>query len=470
MARCFTKEEVQVLIRKAVAAAVAPLNARIAELQAEVTRLKKNSSTSSKPPSSDIVKPPPPPSQGGTRKKRRRGGQPRHPRHLRPPFPPEQIDHTEIHELPGLRPEWELLDEFRTLQQVELVEKLFEVTEHRACCYRNRQTGQVIAAPFPDEVARAGLVGTRLSALIGYQKGACHMSYGCIEQFFDNVLHLKLSRGHLANVVQKMSAALAAGHAELRDALPGQAVLNVDATGHPENGKQFNVWGFHAPGAAGFTFFHIDPSKSAEILERFLSETFAGVVGCDYAGEYRRFTAETHAMLQFCWAHLVRDVRYLMTLPDAVTRRFGERVLEQIRVLFRVWHRRDTTPPERWQRAASQARQAILDAVRRAPPRTEAQNLAQRFRDHGNYYFTFLERLGVEPTNNAMEQRFRFVIIDRKVTQGTRGEAGRRWCERIWTALATCAQRGRSAFLYLSETLAAHFRGQAGPSLLALPP
>ena len=31
---------------------------------------------------------------------------------------------------------------------------------------------------------------------------------------------------------------------------------------------------------------------------------------------------------------------------------------------------------------------------------------------------------GVEPTNNAMEQRFRFVVIDRKITQGTRGQTG----------------------------------------------
>ena len=76
----------------------------------------------------------------------------------------------------------------------------------------------------------------------------------------------------------------------------------------------------------------------------------------------------------------------------------------------------------------------------------------------------------MEPTNNGVEQQFRFLIIDRKVTQGTRGEAGRRWCERIWTAMATCAQRGRSAFVYLTEAMAAYFRGQAGPSLLALPP
>jgi len=470
MARWFSSKQAQALIERAVAEAIAPLKARIVELEAEVARLKKNSSTSSKPPSSDIVKPPAPPLPRGKRKKRRRGGQPNHPRHVRPPFPPEQVDHTEIHELPDLSPDWEPLEEFRILQQVELVKKLFEVTEHRARCYRHRRTGEVIAAPFPGEVAKAGLVGPRLSALIGYQKGACHMSYSCIERFFDDVLQLKLCQGHLVKVVQKVSASLADGYEELCDALPEQPMLNIDGTGHPENGKQFNVWGFYAPGPQGFTFFHIDPSKSADVLKQFLGETFAGVVGCDYAGEYRRFTAETDAVLQFCWAHLIRDVKYLTTLPDTVTRRFGTKLLEKIQVLFRVWHTRETTPPERWQRQAANARREILHTVRRAPLRTEALNLAQRFRDHGQYYFTFLDRPGVEPTNNGVERQFRFLIIDRKVTQGTRGEAGHRWCERIWTALATCAQRGRSAFAYLIQATEAYFRGQGGPSLLAMPP
>ncbi len=35
-------------------------------------------------------------------------------------------------------------------------------------------------------------------------------------------------------------------------------------------------------------------------------------------------------------------------------------------------------------------------------------------------------------------------------------ETGRRWCERIWTAIATCAQQGRSVFEFLLESVPAH--------------
>jgi hypothetical protein len=478
MGRLFTRQEVAKLIE----AAVAPLRAEMAELNAEISRLKaevirlqsenarlgKDSSTSSKPPSSDIIKPPP--ATQRDKRKKRLGGQPGHKRHVREAFPPEAIDRTETHECPGLGPEWEPLDEFTILQQVELLTKLYEIIEHRARHYRNRRTGDVFVAPFPEELVKAGLVGARLSALIGYQKGSCHMSYGNVERFLDDVLNLKLSRGQLAKVVQKISASLASGYGELADSLRNQPMLNIDGTGHPENGKKLNVWGFHAPGTEGFTFFYIDASRSADVLLEFLGETFSGVIGCDYASEFRRFLKETDAVLQFCWAHLIRDVKFLTTLPDPVTKRFGEKVLDKIKILFRLWHRRESMPAARWQRAVGHARREFLKAVRRAPQRNEAQNIAQRFRDHEAYYFTFLDRAGVEPTNNAMEQRFRFVVLDRKITQGTRGEPGRRWCERIWTTLATCAQRGRSAFVYLSDAISAYFRGEAGPSLLAMPP
>lgn len=471
----FTEDEVRGLIE----AAIAPLKARIAELEAEnarlhaeIARLKKDSSTSSKPPSSDIVKPPRPAPTGGKRRQRRCGGQPGHPRHTRPLFPPEQVDRAWIYEWQKseLESEWEPLDEFRTLQQVELVEKLFEVTEHRARLYRSQITGEVIVAPLPEDVRLAGLVGLRLTALLAFQKGACHMSYTSIQTFLKDVFGLPLSTGQIAKIIQKASAALDLAHAELEAALPQQSVMNIDETGHPENGKKLWTWGFHVPGPEGFTWFHIDPSRSTDVLYEFLGETFSGVVGCDYYGVYRKFLDETDAVMQFCWAHLIRDVKFLTTLLDPATRRYGEKLLAKIKGLFRVWHRRGALSAEKWERAARRVAEAVLQRARRAPQRSEAQNIAQRFRDYGAYYFTFLKVPGVEPTNNGVEQRMRFVAIDRKITQGTRGERGRRWCERMWTVLATCVQQGRSAFVFLYQSLLTYFKKQPSPSLLPLPP
>ena len=216
MARWFTEGEVRRIVAEAVAEAVAPLKARIAELEventrlkAEIAKLKKNSTTSSKPPSSDIVKPPRPPKSGGKRGKRRAGGQLGHVRHTRPSFPPEQVDKTWDYEWEAVPAGWKALDRFRIVQQVELVEKPYMVTEHRARLYENLRTGQVLAAPLPVEVRRAGLLGPRLTALVAYQKGACHMSVETIRRFLVDVFRLPISHGQVMKTVRKASTALA---------------------------------------------------------------------------------------------------------------------------------------------------------------------------------------------------------------------------------------------------------------------
>jgi len=444
--------------------------ARIAELEREIASLKKNSTTSSKPPSSDIVKPPRPGPTGGKRRKRRGGGQPGHKRHTRPLFPPEQVDRTWIYAWETVPANWKPLSRFRVVQQVELVEKPYRVTEHRARLYRNVATGQVLAARLPEEVRRGGLLGPRLTALVAYQKGACHMSVETIRRFFADVLHLPISHGQVVKTVQKASEALRPCYEQLQSVLPQQAYLGIDETGHPERARRLWSWCFHVPGQGRFTWFHIDPSRGSKVLKRYLGKAFRGIIGCDYYAAYRKFLRETNVWLQLCWAHLIRDVKYLTTLLDPVTQRYGRRLLAKIKVLFRTWHRRRQMPEKPWRRAAAKARRALLDVARREPARSEAQNIARRFREHGDAYFTFLDRPGIEPTNNGPERQIRFLAIDRKITQGTRGEAGRRWCERIWTVLATCAQQGRSAFEFLHRSILAYFTDQPFPSLLPLPP
>jgi transposase len=445
---------------------IVELEKKVEELTAQVARLSKNSSNSSKPPSSDIVKPPKPPAPGGG--KRPIGGQPGHQRHERTPFPPDELDQIKDYRLDrcpdcGTRLQPTTREPPRTIQQVELPESPLVVTEHRAhaaWCPHCRRTHH---ATVPPEVERAGLVGPRLSALIAWLKGAGHCSFSTTARFCRDVLGLNLSRGQLAKVLGKAGVAMQPAYEALAARLPQESCLNVDETGHKENGDGLWTWVFRA---RFFTLFKIDPSRGSEVLIETLGRQFAGVLGCDYFSAYRKYLGEGNVRVQFCLAHLIRDIKFLLELPDPVTANYGRRLLAELRQLFHVIHRRETLPAAQFQRALAQARDRVLKVGKRAPPRREAENLADRFRRYGAAYFRFITTPGLEPTNNLAEQAIRFVVQDRHVTQGTRSPRGRRWCERIWTATATCVQQHRSVFDYLHQTIVAHFAGQPTPSLL----
>ncbi|HMB06350.1 MAG TPA: IS66 family transposase [Isosphaeraceae bacterium] len=445
------------------------LRATVAPLQRQLAAARKDSSTSSKPPSSDIVKPPkPPPPPGQTR--RRPGGQPGHTSHQRVPFPPEMLASSPTDYLldacPGCGGHLLLTDadEPIVVQRVDIATAPLEIHEHRShpgWCPRCRKE---YYAPLPPPIERGGLAGPRLTTLIAYLKGACHASYSTIRKFLRDVVGLTISRGQLAKIIGKVSRALERPYEQLRHDLPEQARLNVDETGHKQNGQQRWTWCFRA---GLYTLFKIDPTRSAEVLIDVLGAEFDGVLGCDYFSAYRRYHRECGVVLQFCLAHLIRDVKYLTTLPDPRDRAYGEGLREALRGLFGVIHRRERWTEREFRVRLEAARdEVLLRGTRDAPATRASTNLAKRLESHGGSYFRFITEPGVEPTNNLAEQAIRFVVIDRLITQGTRGRRGDRWCERIWTVMATCSQQGRSVFEYLEAAVGAWFRGDEAPSLL----
>jgi transposase len=445
------------------------LHATVARLEAQLAAARKDSSTSSKPPSSDIVKPPaPPPPEGQDR--RHIGGQPGHPKHERVAFPPEAInggsyDHRlvtcpacghDLHPALTIAP--------RVAQQVDIREVPLSIQEHRAHPRWCPHCRKVYEAPLPEGIARGGLVGPTRTAWIAYLKGACHASFSTIRKFLRDVAHVSISRGQLATIIAKVSQALDRPDEELLEDLPAQARLNVDETGHKRNGERLWTWCFRA---RLFTWFKIDPTRSADVLIAVLGTEFDGVLGCDDFSAYRRYLREFGVTLQFCLAHLIRDVKFLTTLPDARDRAYGERLREALRELFAVIPRREQLSAAAFQSRLEAARAEVLRrGTQEVPATRHSRNLAMRFETHGESYFRFITTPGVEPTNNLAEQAIRFVVLDRMVTQGTRSEAGDRWCERIWTVIATCGQHGRSVFDFLHAAVEAWFHRAKAPSLL----
>jgi transposase len=449
------------------------LSAKVTALEAELGRVrqqlaaaKKNSATSSKPPSSDIVKPKPPERPDG--QQRSIGGQPGHDKHERSPFPSEQVTEFATHTLeacPGCGGALRLNPTIpRVVQQVDIEKAPLTIEQHTCPEYWCNHCRRSCWAPFPLKIERGGLVGPQLTALIAFMKGGCHASYSTIRTFVRDCVGVTLARSTLANTISKVSEALDGPYDELLRLLPDEPVLNIDETGHKCGRGLWWTWCLRAD---LYTIFKIDPHRSADVLMDLLGRDFEGTIGCDYFSAYRRFMRECDIVIQFCLAHLIRDVKYLTTLPDAATKAYGERLRRALKALFEVIHRREGMAAVDFDRQLKAARDAVLKAGTTGVPTTrDAENMAKRFHKHGAAFFTFITTPGVDPTNNRAEQAIRFVVIDRHITQGTRSETGRRWSERIWTTVATCAGQGRSLYGYLKESVGNWFNGLPSPSLL----
>lgn len=435
----------------------------ITKLEEKIARLEKNSNNSSKPPSSDIVKPANTLTQN--KKKRKRGGQHGHRKFSRPTFKPEEVDEVIEYELKdkdavGLKP----LDEWFVIQQIELPEKMYKVIEHRARKYINPVTGKIHIAPMPDEIRKGGLLGADVTSAVAFMKGGCHMSFSTIRQFFREIMRLNVSRGMLSKATQKVSKSLETSYNQLTARLPDETYLGIDETGHKDEGKKHWTWCFQTP---NYTLFHIDKSRGSRVLFDLLTEEFDGIIGCDYWGGYRKFARLSDTIVQYCMAHLIREIRFLAEHTAKPLVNWANQLLKWLKKLFDTLHRSDTLTAESFAEKMKQIKNGFLRRMRRPPDHKLARKLAIRFKGKAaEDYFRFLTEPGVEPTNNSSEREIRHTVIDRRITQGTRGQAGMRWCERIWTTIATCKKQNRNVFEFIHKSLIAHWTNNCYPELL----
>jgi len=448
----------------------------INDLKIQIARLSKNSKNSSKKPSSDDLTKPKP------RKKRKKGkrkigGQPGHPRNVRIPFTKDEIDETHEHILevcPECGGQVKFVDQPpRVVQQMELVKQPVIHHEHISYPVWCEKCQCIHYKPFPENVVKEGLFKARLTATVAYMKNVCHASFSTIRKFFRDILGEKVSRGYLRKVIEKVSQSLEAPYTELLDRLPFEKIVNVDETGHKENGERFWTWVFKAE---MYVLFKIEKSRGSKVLIEILGKEFNGVIGCDYFSAYRKYMKDFDVSVQFCIAHLIRDIRFLTTMPDKATNTYGKKILKNVRQMFKVIHGRDNMSPEQFTSALENAKAKIIKAALENVPskldedgketKREAQNMAKRFRKHGEAYFEFITTPEIDPTNNVAEQAIRFIVIDRYVTQGTRSIKGRNSNERIWSVIGTCALQGRSAFNFILKAVTAYFNNETSPSLI----
>ena len=101
--------------------------------------------------------------------------------------------------------------------------------------------------------------------------------------------------------------------------------------------------------------FKIDKSRGSNVWIDVLGKEFNGVLGCDYFSAYRKYMKDFNASIQFCITHLIRDILFLTTLNDAETKAYGQKLLDEVKDMFKVIHDRDSMTPQTFTTALEHA-------------------------------------------------------------------------------------------------------------------
>lgn len=435
---------------------------RIEQLEAALAAERKTSRTSHKPPSSDIVKP----ERGQRQKGRKRGAQEGHKRQSRLLLPVEEVNKViedELEKCPQCDGQLNKTREPEILRHQigELVENPIMVVEYRRYGHHCSCCDAVFYPGLPQGVA-SSVCGERLQSLIGYMKGKLGISYTELSDFFIDVLRFDISRGALCETVKRVSDALKRPYEQLERAVAKQKSLNVDETGWKDSGKGYWVWVFCNQLIA---FFTISSSRSRMVLQRILGETFSGALTSDFYSAYVSYANEQQ---QYCLAHLIRDIKFLTTLPQRGSKRFGMQLLLYLRRLFKLWHRRADYNHKELRSKARRLTNALHNYLLTARPKEkEAITLQNRMLKHWDNLFRFFDNPELfEPTNNHAERALRGLIRIRRQTQGSRSLAGRLWNARITTILETCKLQKLNPWQFLNEAVCAHYGDKDYPSLV----
>lgn len=443
---------------------MAQLEAIIHELQA---RLGLDSNNSSKPPSAD----PPGTPSGSTRRKpsgRKRGGQPGHRGKTRQRFGPEEVDVSVDLSVARCPCCGDTVQGGETLepsrhQVVEIPATAAFVTEYVRERKRCPCCGEVVRADLPADVPR-GVVGSRLQAVAALLVGRYRMSRRECREALEALYGLKarVSLGLLSALEARTAAGLADCYAQACAAVRDSSVVHADETSFGKTMSKNWLW---TACNNMISIFRIDAERSRRAFLKLLPD-FGGVLVTD---RYAAYDSHPPELRQICWAHLKRDFQGLVDRGKSAAP-VGHAGLRACRAVTEAWRDHGDGKLTRKGMATRlrSSKQALEASLRRfsSHPDKKARALCRDLLKRWTSLWTFTRRDHVEPTNNRAEREIRPAVLWRKTSFGTRSERGQRFVAAMLTVTRSLRNQKRDVLDFLVESVRAHRRGSAGPSLL----
>jgi transposase len=290
-------------------------------------------------------------------------------------------------------------------------------------------------------------LGVHLVSVIAALRAELRLPVTRIQWYLEAVHGLELSVGAIVGTLRRVAERGAGAVDAILTEIRGSPVVHADETGLREDGANGYLWSFSTPTERYF----VRAGRNKEVVDAVLGSTFTGVLVTDFYAAYDHYDGPH----QRCWAHLLRDIHVLGERhpADAGLRTWAD----QVQAIYE--RARRVTGPTPVRRRAQ--RQCEADLLTVCKPHLTADaavvphaTLCRRIDKYLPELFTFVAVPDVPTTNNAAERSVRHLVIQRKISGGTRSSAGTSTLTRLATLFGTWRARGLDPLVACRRLLA----------------
>ena len=323
------------------------------------------------------------------------------------------------------------------------IEKI--VTLYKAYYYQDLDTGEIFLATHP-ELPRRGIFGKSIITLANVLHFENRVTMAGIASLFTNVFNISMTAPTALDLCNRGAEKVSYKYTQTGEELKKSSVVNADETSSNQNGTREWLWGFFTMTLAFFVFF---PERGGEILEKVLGKDYKGIIGCDGWSTYKKFSKKYGLLLQRCWAHLIREVKYICKDDKDLNYAYVwilnifEKVekarLIKSKSIRQIKYNELVAELDQWTQVYSSYQ--------------KTRKLVTLIKNGKEFWFTCVLHLEIEPTNNHAERRIRKFVILEKIMGCLRSEQGKQTTQIMLSLIETWKLQGLNPYTQLRAIL-----------------
>jgi hypothetical protein len=271
-----------------------------------------------------------------------------------------------------------------------------------------------------------GKFGIHLMVLVIFLKFIVRGVLRKTASFLEASFALKLAPASVQAIIERAAEAGEKEYENLKNKIKLAKLLYIDETSFSVLGKNWWVWVFRSDTDM---LLVIRSSRGNNVLEEILGKDYAGIVVCDC---WRAYDFLSNALLQRCWAHLLRKSKVFESVA-------GRHFHKKISALFDEIVKFNSTEKSEKQRLRKYTQMTKkLQKITNHYSRYEECKAVVKYIDfHIDSWFTCIKIAEVQPTNNYAEQAIRETVLVRKIIGAFRSVEGTKTYETLASLIAT---------------------------------